>query len=58
MKRIGFKIKKFSLYLYLRSFWKYKQFFLLPAISVEFVSRSLDLELKFLCFGIGLRITI
>lgn len=58
MKRIGFKIKKFSLYLYLRSFWKYKQFFLLPAVSAEFVSRSLDLELKFLCFGIGLRITI
>lgn len=58
MKRIGFKIKTFSLYLYVRSFWKYKQFFLLPALTAEFVSRSLDLELKFLCFGIGLRITI
>ena len=58
MKRIGFKIKTFSVYLYMRSFWRYRQFFLLPAVSVEFVNRSLDLELKILCFGIGLRITI
>lgn len=58
MKRIGFSIGKFGLYLYVRSFWKYKQFFLLPAVTAEFVSRSLDLELKLLCFGIGLRITI
>lgn len=58
MKRIGIKIGTFSVYLYVRSFWKYKQFFILPAVTVEFVSRSLDLELKHLCFGIGLRITI
>lgn len=58
MKRIGFNIKKFSLYLYVRSFWNYKQFFLLPAVTAEFTRRGLDLELKALCFGAGLRITI
>lgn len=58
MKRIGLSIKSFGIYLYVRSFWKYRQFFLLPTISLEIPKRSLDLEIKFLCFGFGLRITI
>lgn len=49
---------RIGLSLYIREYWKYKAFFLYPALSAEFVNgydRFVDFEIKFLCFGIGVR---
>lgn len=35
MKTIGFHIWRLGFYLYLQSLWKYKQFYLFPALMVE-----------------------
>lgn len=59
MKTIGFHIWRFGFYLYLQSLWRYKQFYLFPALMVEGVKGHdayFDIEIKILCFCFGFRL--
>lgn len=58
MKSIGFKFRRIGIFLFMRNVWKYKHFVLLPTLELDAVKgydRYSDLELKFLCFGLGFR---
>lgn len=57
MKRCGFHIGRFGLFFYAENYVRYNQVYT-PAVVVECVggySRYLDVELKILCFGFGIR---
>lgn len=58
MKGICLHFGRLGLSLYGRSFWQYRQFFLLPTVTAEYgkgYDVHVDLEIKLLCFGIGVR---
>lgn len=58
MKRLGFNISRFGIYFFIRSFLKYNSLFLFPGISIDFINGFdiyIDIEVKFLFFGIGIR---
>lgn len=58
MKSIGLGFWRFYMGLYARSIWKYKQIILIPTLTLEAVKgvdRYLDIEFRFLCFGVGMR---
>ncbi len=58
MKSIGFKFWRIGIFLFMRNVWKYKHFVLLPTLALDAVKgydRYADLELNFLCFGLGFR---
>lgn len=55
----GFHIKRFGVYFFAREYWKYKSFQF--GISFDILNgkdNALDVELKFACFGIGIRFII
>lgn len=58
MKSIGLKFYRIGIFLFIRNLWKYKNFVLLPTLTLDAVKgydRYADLELKVLCFGLGFR---
>lgn len=63
MKVLSFHIGRLGFYFYAQGLWKYRQFYLLPALLVESVGgnfpyRHFDIEIKFLCFAVGLRVLV
>lgn len=49
---------RIGLCMYAHEYWKYKTFYLYPALTVEVVNgydHFADFEIKLLCFGIGMR---
>lgn len=63
MKVLGFLIGRLGFYFYAQGLWKYRQFYLSPALSVESVVgnhfyKYFDIEMKFLCFAVGLRFLV
>lgn len=57
MKRCGFHIGRFGLFLFVENYSRYNQIYT-PALVFEFVggsSRYFDVELKILCIGFGIR---
>lgn len=56
MVQIGFHIWRIGLYLFAREYMKYNQYYIIPGVSVDAVTdRYVDVELKILCFGVGIR---
>lgn len=58
MKTIGFHFWRIGLYLYLQNFWGYRQIYLTPALMVQAVNgydRYFDIEVKLICFSVGVR---
>ena len=56
--QIGFHFWKVGIYLFCREYLKYNSWFIIPGVSIDVVNgydRYLDVELKFLCFGVGIR---
>lgn len=56
--RVGFHIWRVGLYLFAREYLKYNSWFIVPGVSIDLVNgydRYLDVELKLLCFGVGIR---
>lgn len=56
--RFGFHIWRIGVYLYALEYLKYNVWFIIPGLSIEFVNgydRRFDIEVKLLCFGIGVR---
>lgn len=56
--RVGFHIWRVGLYLFAREYLKYNSWFIVPGVSIDVVNgydRYLDVELKLLCFGVGIR---
>jgi len=56
--RFGFHIWRVGLYLFAREYLKYNSWFIVPGVSIDAVNGYdgyLDVELKFLCFGVGIR---
>lgn len=58
MVQLGFHVWRVGLFIYAREYWKYKSWFITPAISIDAVNgydRYLDVELKMLFIGLGIR---
>lgn len=58
MVQLGFHIWRFGLYLFAREYAKYNSWFIVPSVSVDAVNgydRYLDIEVKLLCIGFGIR---
>lgn len=58
MVQLGFHIWRFGLYLFAREYLKYNSWFIVPGVSVDAVNgydRYLDIEIKLLCIGFGIR---
>lgn len=56
--QIGFHIWRFGICVYVREYWKYKSWFIIPGVSVDAVNGYdcyLDVELKALFVGVGIR---
>lgn len=60
MKAFIINIGKFGISFYVRSFWKYKTFYIVPGFTLEYLNgamqKQVDFELKILCFGIGIKL--
>lgn len=59
MKCIGFNFWRIGIYLFARNSWKYKNFILLPTLGMDMIKgydQYVDLEIKFISFGFGVRI--
>jgi len=57
----GFYIGRFAVIFYAREYCKYRSYFLIPGVSIDFISGfdyCLDLEIKILFFGLGFRFCI
>lgn len=59
MWRIGFNIMRVGAFLYVRNYVKYAVWYITPAITIEAIKGAdfnyLDIELKFIVLGFGLR---
>lgn len=56
--QIGFHFWKVGIYLFCREYLKYNSWFIIPGVSIDGINgydRYLDVELKLLCFGVGVR---
>lgn len=55
--QIGFHIGRVGVSVYVREYWKYKSWFIIPGVSVDAVNdgRYVDIEAKILFVGIGIR---
>lgn len=56
--QIGAHVGRVGVYLYAREYMKYNQYYIIPGVSVDAVNgydRYVDIELKILCFGVGIR---
>lgn len=56
--QIGFHIGQVGVSVYVREYWKYKSWFVVPGVSVDVVNgydRYVDIEAKILFVGIGIR---
>jgi hypothetical protein len=56
--QIGFHIGRVGVSVYVREYWKYKSWFIIPGVSVDAVNgydRYVDIEAKILFIGIGIR---
>lgn len=54
--QIGAHVGRVGVYLYAREYWKYKSWqFGLSIDAVNGYDRYVDVELKILCFGVGIR---
>lgn len=54
--QIGFHIGRVGVSVYVREYWKYKSWFIVPGVSVDAVNdRYVDIEAKILFVGIGIR---
>lgn len=61
MKSTGIKIGRFGAFGYIRNLYKWRQWYILPAICVECnngIDKSIDFEVKYLFIGVGMRIII
>lgn len=60
MIETNFSIFKLGLSIYGRSFLKYKEFYIVPGVTLSFRKAhnlsKIDIELKILCFGIGVQL--
>lgn len=59
MKTIGFHFWRIGIYLYLQNFWKYRQIYLFPGLSLNWINGKdvyCDIDVKLLCFAVGIRI--
>ena len=57
--QFGFRFWRFGIVGYVREYWKYKSWFIVPGVSVDAVSgydRYLDIEAKVLFVGVGIRL--
>lgn len=57
--QIGFHIGRVGVSVYVREYWKYKSWFIIPGVSVDAVNgydRYVDIEAKILFVGIGIRL--
>lgn len=55
---LGFALGSLGLVFYAREYWKYKSWFVVPGLSVDYVSGYdyyVDIEIKILFLGFGLR---
>lgn len=58
MKNAGLKFKRIGIFIFARNVCKYKHYVLWPTLVLDVVKgydRYFDLELKILCFGLGVR---
>jgi len=58
MWQIGFTIWRVGFFIFAREYFKYNIWYLIPGIPVSAVNgydRYVDAEIKFLCFGLGIR---
>lgn len=59
MKNLTLKIKKLGISIYVRSFYKYKSFYIIPGLTAEYLKLAtktdIDFEIKILCFGVGIK---
>lgn len=54
--QIGAHVRRVGVYLYAREYWKYKSWqFGVSFDAVNGYDRYVDVELKILCFGVGIR---
>lgn len=56
--QIGFHVGRVGVSVYVREYWKYKGWFIIPGVSVDAVNsygRYVDIEAKILFVGIGIR---
>lgn len=56
--QIGFHAGRVGVSVYVREYWKYKSWFIIPGVSVDAVNgsdRYVDIEAKILFVGIGIR---
>lgn len=54
--QIGAHVRRVGVYLYAREYWKYKSWqFGVSFDAVNGYNRYVDVELKILCFGVGIR---
>jgi hypothetical protein len=53
--QIGFHIGRVGVSVYVREYWKYKSWFIIPGVSVDAVNGYVDIEAKILFVGIGIR---
>lgn len=56
--QIGVHIGRVGVSVYVRDYWKYKSWFIVPGVSVDAVNgydRYVDIEVKVLFVGIGIR---
>jgi hypothetical protein len=56
--QIGFYAGRVGVSVYVREYWKYKSWFIIPGVSVDAVNgydRYVDIEAKILFVGIGIR---
>lgn len=56
--QIGFNIGRVGVTVYVREYWKYKSWFIVPGVTVDTVNgydRFVDVELKVLFIGVGVR---
>lgn len=53
--QIGFHIGRVGVSVYVREYWKYKSWFVVPGVSVDAVNGYVDIEAKILYVGIGIR---
>lgn len=59
MKTKGIHIWRFGLYVFIQSLLRYRQFYLLPTLMIEYVKGKdiyIDVEFKLLCFSFGVRL--
>jgi len=60
MIQLTFSLSKLGFAVFARTFWKYKEFYIIPGVVVSFANlesrRKLDIEIKILCFGIGFQL--